>query len=262
MEAVCRFTECLQSLFCFLIFRPADQHTVRLRAAAPHAPAQLVQLAEAEALGVFNDHQCRVRHVHADLHDRRGDENVGFSRAERAQRCVLFRALHPPVHQPDAKIGEYLLAQRLRPAFGGFYGVFFAAFHGGADDIDLMPFRALLPNEDVQPLTQRFADKKCLDWLPARRQFGNHRYIQIAVGDEGQRARDGRGGHDEQMRRIPLFREPCALRDAEAMLFVSHDEAERLKLHAGADQRVCSDDQLRFAGSNLFPCGTFLRRGL
>lgn len=46
------------------------------------------------------------------------------------------------------------------------------------------------------------------------------------------------------------------------MLFVSHDEAERLKLHTGADQRVCSDDQLRFAGSNLFPCGTFLRRGL
>ena len=166
------------------------------------------------------------------------------------------------MHQPDAKIGEYLLAQRLRPAFGGFYGVFFAVFHGGADDIDLMPFRALLPNEDVQPLTQRFADKKCFDWLPARRQFGNHRYIQIAVGDEGQRARDGRGGHDEQMRRIPLFREPCALRDAEAVLFVSHDEAERLKLHTGADQRVCSDDQLRFAGSNLFPCGTFLRRGL
>lgn len=85
-----RLAERLQALFCLLVFRPADQHAVGLRAAAPDASAQLMQLTEAEALGILNDHQRRVRHIHADLHDRCGDENIVVSRAERAQRRVLF----------------------------------------------------------------------------------------------------------------------------------------------------------------------------
>lgn len=97
-----------------------------------------MQLTEAEALGILNDHQRRVRHIHADLHDRCGDENIVVSRAERAQRRVLFRAFHPSVHQSDAKLRERLVPQRLRPALGGFHGVLLAVLHSRADDIDLM----------------------------------------------------------------------------------------------------------------------------
>ena len=44
--------------------------------AAPDAPAQLVELRQAEALGVLDDDHGRVRHVDADLDDRGRDQDV------------------------------------------------------------------------------------------------------------------------------------------------------------------------------------------
>ena len=44
--------------------------------AAADAAAQLVQLRQAEPLGVLDHHQRRVRHVDADLDDRRRDQDA------------------------------------------------------------------------------------------------------------------------------------------------------------------------------------------
>ena len=56
--------------------RLIQQDAVRLVRAAADAAAQLVQLRQAEALGVLDHHHRRVRHVDADLDDRRRDEDV------------------------------------------------------------------------------------------------------------------------------------------------------------------------------------------
>ena len=59
-----------------LLLRPRDEQAVRLLAPAPDAAAQLVQLREAEAVGLLDDHDRRVRDVDADLDHGRGDEDV------------------------------------------------------------------------------------------------------------------------------------------------------------------------------------------
>ena len=52
-------------------------------AAAPDPAAQLVQLRDAEPVGVEDDHRRRVGHVDADLDDGRGDEHVDARRRRR-----------------------------------------------------------------------------------------------------------------------------------------------------------------------------------
>ena len=58
-------------------------------AAAADAAAQLVQLRDAEAVGVEDDHDGGVGDVDADLDDRRGDEHVDAPGREVGHRAVL-----------------------------------------------------------------------------------------------------------------------------------------------------------------------------
>src|SRR5207302_2065197 len=66
-EAVARFDHRLQAEAAFIIFRVGEQHAVGLVLTASHAPAELVELRQAEPLGVLDDHAAGVRHVDADL---------------------------------------------------------------------------------------------------------------------------------------------------------------------------------------------------
>ena len=59
--------------------------------AAPDAPAQLVQLREAEALGVLDDHQRRVRDVDAHLDHRRRHEHLRLAGLEARHRGLTRR---------------------------------------------------------------------------------------------------------------------------------------------------------------------------
>ena len=69
--------------------------------AAADAAAQLVQLGDAEPIGVEDHHHRRVRHVDADLDHRRGDEHVELARAERLHHRLLLRRRQPAVQQPE-----------------------------------------------------------------------------------------------------------------------------------------------------------------
>ena len=74
--------------------------------AAADAPAQLVQLADAEALGALDEHDRRVGDVDADLDDRRRDEHVGLAGGERRHRLLLLARAHLAVQQRDAVVGS------------------------------------------------------------------------------------------------------------------------------------------------------------
>ena len=83
LEAVVRLLhdpQPLARLLRLLVLREED--AVALGRAAPDAPAQLVELREAEALGVLDEHDRGVRHVDADLDDRRRDENLDVAGGE------------------------------------------------------------------------------------------------------------------------------------------------------------------------------------
>ena len=88
-----------------------QQEAVALAAAAPDAAAQLVELREAEAIGVEDRHHRRLRHVDPDLDHGGGDEHVELAVAERAHHLVALRRVQPAVHQADLR---QLLGQRLR----------------------------------------------------------------------------------------------------------------------------------------------------
>ena len=49
-----------------------------------------MQLAEPEALGIFNHHDARVRHVHADFDDRRGHEDIEIPGGKLAEHLRFF----------------------------------------------------------------------------------------------------------------------------------------------------------------------------
>ena len=99
-------SECLASAF-----RRADSAGPKSRhsdgcSPAADAAAQLVQLADAVALGVLDQHHGRVGHVDADLDHRRRDQHVGVAGGERLHRGRLLARLHLPVQEHDVEVRE------------------------------------------------------------------------------------------------------------------------------------------------------------
>ena len=98
--------------------RAAQQQADRPPAAAPDAAAQLVELGEAEAVGMLDHDQRRVGHVDADLDHRRRDQHAELAaRRTRAITASFSGPLHPAVDQPDP-VAEARL-QRRRARLGG-----------------------------------------------------------------------------------------------------------------------------------------------
>ena len=90
------------------------------------------------------------------------------------------------------------------------------------------------------------------DRRPPGRQFGQRGRLEIAEHGHGDRARDRRRGHDEQVRRLRgLAAQGVALLDAEAVLLVDDDETELGELDVVLDQRVRADDDARLAARRL-----------
>ena len=109
----------------------------------------------------------------------------------------------------------------------------FTFLHQRADDVGLPPGFQLLPDELVQAVAPVFRHQPGLYRLTARGQLIDDAYIQIAEQAQGQRAGNGRGRHDQQMRGeiggdvAALAGKAAALRYAEPVLFVGDDTAPR-----------------------------------
>ena len=74
--------------------------------AAADAPAQLVQLGDAVAVGVLDEHDRGVGDVDADLDDGRGDEHVRLAAGEALHRRLLLGRAHLAVQQHDLEVGQ------------------------------------------------------------------------------------------------------------------------------------------------------------
>ena len=92
-----------------------EQHAGRRLRAAPDAAAQLVQLGQAEALGMLDDHDGGVRHVDADLDDGGGDEDARLAVLEGAHGLVLLRPLHAAVDETEPRRRTPAPARRSGP---------------------------------------------------------------------------------------------------------------------------------------------------
>ena len=91
-----------------------QQDAERLVRTAADAAAQLVQLRQAEPLGVLDQHDRGVRDVDADFDHRRRDQDVELAAREGLHHAVLRVLLHPPVQQRDAQVREDVLREMVR----------------------------------------------------------------------------------------------------------------------------------------------------
>ena len=76
LEAVRDPRHRIESGPCLVGRRVREQHAVALVRAPPHPPAQLVQLGQAEEVGLLDHHHRRVRDVDAHLDHRRRHEHL------------------------------------------------------------------------------------------------------------------------------------------------------------------------------------------
>ena len=76
---------------------------------AAHAPADLVELGEAEHVGALDDQRVRLRDVDPRLDDRRGDEHVGVAAQEGVHPLLELSLLHLAVRDEEAELRAELL---------------------------------------------------------------------------------------------------------------------------------------------------------
>src|SRR5580704_10449178 len=229
-----------------------DEYAMRFFRAAADAPAKLVKLSEAKAIGMLDHHYGRVRDIHADFDNRGGDQNLQLVAAEALHDGIFFFVLEAPMQQADAKLREDLLRQALIFRRGRFK-LLLRLLDDGIEDIRLPPafdFAAQkFPNgaQLVCGFPARF------DWRAARRHFVNHGKIEIAVERERKGARNGSGGHYQHVgRRNALFDESLALQYAEAVLLVHNHKSKTLELHRVFDQGVRAHHELSFTAFHFF----------
>ena len=183
-----------------------------------------MQGAQAIPLGVFNDHDRGVGHIHAHLDDRGGDEGVQPPGLEILHNGGFLLGLELAVHQAHPPLGQQ-----------GLGNVFI-------DEIHLPPGVDLPVQKAVQRSPLFAGDAPGLDRLAARRKLIQNGDVQVAVDQQAQRAGDGGSAHDQQVGVLGLFGQHPALADAKAVLLVHHGQAQPGKFHALAEDGVGADD--------------------
>ena len=74
--------------------------------AAAHAPTQLVQLRQAEALGMFHDHYSSVGNVDTDFDDRGRDKHVDLAALKTAHDDFFLVGIEAAMEQADTQTRE------------------------------------------------------------------------------------------------------------------------------------------------------------
>src|SRR5262249_22626661 len=221
-----------------------------LRRAAPDPPAQLMQLRQAEALGVFDQHDRGVRHVHADLDNSRRHQNLNLIRAECLHYALFLGGLHLSMQQADVEFREDFLAQVLVHLGRVPQIELFGLLDDRIDDVSLAALFDLVADELVNLLAPVFAAHVRRNGRAAGRHFVDDRDFEVAVNGHRKAARDRRSRHYQDVGVDAAPSKLGALQHAEAMLFVDHREAELSELNRILNQRVSADDQVDVARSD------------
>ena len=132
-----------------------QQDAVGPRGAATHPTPELVELGQAEPLGVLDQHHRGVGHVDPDLDHGGRHEEVDLPGLERPHHRVLGVERQAPVDEPDAEVAEGPgleplghLGRRLEVAR-------LRLLDQGAHDVGLAPGPELVADEVVDPSRAR-----------------------------------------------------------------------------------------------------------
>ena len=231
-----------------------QQPALRLRRAPADPAAQLVELGDAEAIGVEDHHHRGVRDVDADLDHRRGDEHVELAGAEATHHVVLLAGLHPPVEEAEAQPAQLVLGEAGERLLGRRHLELLGVLDQRADDVGLATGGDLgAHGVPRQRLIERADGTDRLDRRAPRRQLVEDADVEVAVHGHRRRARDRRRRHHEDVGHgfAGLVAQGGALFDAEAVLLVDDDDAEAMEVDRRLDQGVGADDDVDRAGGEI-----------
>ncbi len=262
--------------------------------ASPDPATELVELGDAEAVGVEDDHHGGVGDVDPDLDHGGGHQHVEVTSPEGVHRRVLLVGWHPPVQQPDAQALQLLVPEPGVDQLGGGDLHLLRLVDQGTHHIGLAPFGDLEPHlgphlgqrrlgllgvdldagvlvefEDGVEFERTWRPNPAgLDRGPTGREFVEHADVEVAIDGHRRGARDRRSGHHQDVGHevaLGLLAERRPLLDAEPVLLVDDDDAEVVEADGildqgvGADQDVdLSEQQLRqdsFAVAGADPVG-------
>ena len=202
--------------------------------AASHAPAQLVELGQAHAVGAVDDEGVGVGHVQPGLHDRGAHEDVGLLAPEGVDDGLQLVLVHLPVGGGHARLGDQLGQAR----------------GGGVDVLDPVV------DEEHLPLAQQLAADRGGDLLGlVGAHVGEDRVAVLGRGRQGghlaqagdrhlQGPRDRGGGHRQDVHVGAQRLEGLLVLHPETLLLVDNDQAEVLEPHLAGDEAVGADDDV------------------
>ena len=226
-----------------------EQDAERLGGPAADAAAQLVELGQAEALGVLDQHHRRVGHVDPDLDHRRRNQQVELAGLERPHDPFLRVEPEPPVDQAHPEPLERAAPEALRHLGRGLQIARLGLLDERADHVGLAAGLELASDELVDPLPLGLVANLGHDRRPPGRQLVEHGDVEIAVERQGQGAGDRGRRHDQHVRVLALPAERRALEHAEPVLLVDDGEPEALELHRVLDEGVGADTDGRGAAA-------------
>src|ERR1700682_1714074 len=164
------------------------------------------------------------------------------------------------MQEAEAQLGKNFTGQALVFFDGGFQ-LEFRFFDDGINDVGLVAGFDFAADAAPDTGEMRLGGEVRFDGRAAGRKFVEDGDVEIAVKREGERARDGRGGEDKDVRSVAVgggfVHQAFALENTEAVLFVDGDEAEACELNIAFDEGVRADDELRLAGADAFEGGGF-----
>jgi len=138
-EPVGRFAQRLQPAKGQRAAGVGNEDAVGVVGPPPDSPAELVELGEAEAVGMGDDHDVGVGHVDAHLDDHAGHQGVDLAGGETPHHLVLFALGHLPVQQVHAEVPQAVAAE----VFAGVHRGGQLAVVGGVDhrvdEVRLLP---------------------------------------------------------------------------------------------------------------------------
>ncbi len=216
-------------------------------AASADTTAELMELRDAEALGVADDHHRGVRYVNAHLDDRRGDQDVQHTRGKPAHDVRLFVGRETAVQHADLQGRERARGQLLVHLLHRSAACVVLGGDARCDDEGLTPLRDLfsdpLPRAIHPGRAGHLVDDGGRHVSTAAGQLGDGRHVEVAEHGHRDRPWDGCGGHDEHVwMLVGAHSESVALLHAEPVLLVDDHQAEIGEVDALVEQGVGADD--------------------
>ena len=202
--------------------------------AAPHPPAQLVELRQAKVVGTVDDDRVGVGDVQPILDDRRRHQHVDVAVGKTHHHIFQLALVHLPVTDRDDGLGHQAL-DAVRQGLDAVNAVCYDK------DLALAVQFALdrLLHQHVVVLGQHGMDRLAL--------FGrrvDRAHVANAAQAHVQRARDRRGAQRQHVHLGAQLLELLLLRHAKALLFVDDQQPQVLEFHILAEQAMRADHQV------------------